>query len=85
MSYKIASIVSPDTVLDLTGSTYQVRVEEIPADQLTVDPKNEYLLPVAHFHRVKFFILNFCPNIYVLLSFLGHFCDVWRSVFVKSS
>lgn len=37
---------------DILPMTRQLRAEEIPEDQLQTDPKNDYLLPVAHFQKV---------------------------------
>lgn len=53
-SHKISRICDPDQKIDeLMLTSRQYRVEEIPMDQLQIDPKTEYLLPVAHFHKVN--------------------------------
>jgi hypothetical protein len=35
----------------------QGRVEEIPLDQLTINPTTEYLLPVGHFDKASLFVI----------------------------
>jgi len=50
---RINSIASPEASIDSIIGSYQIRVEEIPEDQLKIDQRSEYLLPVAHFCRVK--------------------------------
>ncbi|KRX28135.1 Ubiquitin carboxyl-terminal hydrolase 7 [Trichinella nelsoni] len=50
-SCRIVCTVQPDMVLEQMGFNHIVRVEEIPPDQVVVDPKSEFLLPVAHFYK----------------------------------
>ncbi|KRY78994.1 Ubiquitin carboxyl-terminal hydrolase 7, partial [Trichinella pseudospiralis] len=50
-SCRIVCTVQPDMVLEQMGFNHVVRVEEIPPDQVVVDPKSEFLLPVAHFYK----------------------------------
>lgn len=52
-SSKIAKLVLPETsVEELMPNQRPLRVEETPHDQLQIDAKTEYLLPVAHFQKV---------------------------------
>ncbi len=54
---RVYSVLSPETSVEAANLKQTLnnalRVEEIPADQLMVDPKTEHLLPVAHFYKVK--------------------------------
>lgn len=50
---RIMNVVNNEQPLEQIREPTQYRAEEIPSDQLVVDPKSEYLLPVAHFHKVS--------------------------------
>src|SRR5699024_10854564 len=52
ISFKINHIIPNDIILECLNptGTKSYRIEEIPKDQLKLEP-NEFLLPVAHFQK----------------------------------
>ncbi|KFD50779.1 hypothetical protein M513_08320 [Trichuris suis] len=50
-SHRLTSILPLDHMLEQVPYNSALRVEEVPLDQVIVDSKTEYLLPVTHFHK----------------------------------